>query len=160
MSEYMLHICPTHNVPLVEKGGISKKTGKSYHFWGCPTWAETQCDYTEKEFGTVQNNPQKPQFSKQDFEQKKQENINKAIENKEKSMLYFNSLNNAIAKTDKWDIKEIEKKRDELVASARAWFLENSVEDGSRAWDAKKQESYNHTSQLDDINAEEYGANN
>ena len=29
--------CPVHGTPLVWKAGTSKKTGKAYAFWSCPT---------------------------------------------------------------------------------------------------------------------------
>ena len=37
--------CPKCGSLLVEKAGISKKNGKSYHFWSCPNWPI--CSYTE-----------------------------------------------------------------------------------------------------------------
>jgi len=38
-------ICPECGWPLIEKLGISKKTGRSYHFWGCSNFP--RCKYTE-----------------------------------------------------------------------------------------------------------------
>lgn len=36
--------CPRCGAPLQLKQGVSKKTGKSYKFWGCTNYPE--CDYT------------------------------------------------------------------------------------------------------------------
>lgn len=39
--------CPQHNIELVNRKGISKKTGKPYDFWACTTKTDDKyCDYT------------------------------------------------------------------------------------------------------------------
>lgn len=51
-------ICPKHNTALTHKQGISKKTGKPYDFWGCPTKDGNQfCDYTENPKQEVREEP-------------------------------------------------------------------------------------------------------
>jgi len=44
--------CPQHKVELVNRKGVSKKTGKPYDFWACPEkQGDTYCPYTENENG-------------------------------------------------------------------------------------------------------------
>ena len=41
-------ICPTHKTELINRKGVSKKTGKPYDFWGCTAKDGDQfCGYTE-----------------------------------------------------------------------------------------------------------------
>ncbi len=42
----MSNFCPNCQVELVEKKGVSKKTGKPYHFFSCPNYPA--CDYTKQ----------------------------------------------------------------------------------------------------------------
>ena len=139
----MLKFCPNCKKPLAQR------QGKFGMFWGCTGYPE--CRFIEKT--TRSNYEQKPQPI-QNFEEIKQNNINKAIENKSQSMLYYNSLNGALAKTDTWDIKEIEKKRDQLIEIGRKWFLESGIEDGTAKWNEHQQGLYNDKSKLDDIRIE------
>ena len=107
-------------------------------------------------------NPQQPQ-SKSDVigqrMEEKQGRIDKAIENKNKQIAYFNSVNSAIARNPEGSLKDILKWRDDFIDAWRAWSLDNMVEDGTGAWTAKKQEygkeapqtAYNRTSEISDI---------
>lgn len=38
--------CPNCQIELVEKKGVSKKTGKPYHFYSCPNYPV--CDYSKR----------------------------------------------------------------------------------------------------------------
>jgi hypothetical protein len=128
-------ICPFCNVGKL----IQYKTGKV----GCDKFC-------------WKNKPQgQPTQSKSDV----QVRIDKSIENKNKQIAYFNSVNSAIARNPEGSLKEILKWRDDFIDAWRAWSLENMVEDGTGAWTAKKQEygkeapqtSYNRTSEISDI---------
>lgn len=46
--------CPKCGTPLVEKSGISSKTGKPYHFFGCSSWPI--CNFTKPFISKTEKN--------------------------------------------------------------------------------------------------------
>lgn len=134
--------------------GISKKTNKPYENWKC-----NLC----KEVEWVDNIYHDPKPNKQDIIQK---NVERAQEDRAKSS---QSAQKGGAAHDATDIAIFmlgNKTKSSLTTEGmekewRYWFKfilkELNDVNGNSQWDAKKQEIYNHDSELDDINAEMMG---
>ncbi len=48
MDQTIPKTCPFCSAPVVEKSGVSKKTNKEYHFWGCSNFPECRYVYREE----------------------------------------------------------------------------------------------------------------
>jgi len=47
MSNNIPKICPACGAPVIEKSGISQKTGKRFHLWGCQNFPNCRYVYRE-----------------------------------------------------------------------------------------------------------------